>query len=87
MSSVGFLPEGCGWFRLRWWPVIQSDVVTTLMPRSSSVQKRSTSGQTPLKFTTSGFAASTSSSRFVARTPTGAVPTISPASRPTFSGV
>ena len=35
--------------------MIQSDVVTTLMPSSSRVQNRSTSGHTPLKLTTSGF--------------------------------
>ena len=25
-------PDGCGWLALRWWPVIQSAVVTMLMP-------------------------------------------------------
>jgi len=57
------------------------------MPFSSNVQKRSMSGHTPLKFTTSGFAASTSATRPVAFTPTEPMPAISPASRPIFAGV
>jgi hypothetical protein len=61
--------------------VIQSDVVTTLTPDSSSVQNMSMSGQTLLKFTMSGFASSTSAKSPVAVTPIGPRRTISPASR------
>ena len=65
--------------------MIQSAVDTTLIPAPSTVSNSSMSGHTPLKFTQSGPADTMSSTRPVATTPTGSMPTISPASRPTFS--
>ena len=85
MTSCSVRPDGWGWFALRWWPVIQSAVVTMLIPASRIRSYRSTSGKTPWKVTQSGRAAMISSTVPVAVTPTGRMPTISPASLPILS--
>ena len=86
MTSCSVRPDGWGWLALRWWPVTQSAVVTMLIPASRICSYRSTSGKTPWKVTQSGRAARISATVPVAVTPTGASPTISPASRPILSG-